>query len=342
MNTYRITPSVEKTPLLMPDSINMFVSMPCPLKIPFRQLFQSFTEENSANGKMPVYCPVLSHTHDDEVEQMFQNAASENDLPDIIIMMDLKRLFRTGFYDRFIKTGIYRGVTSPAGLAAMPEEMQKRMERHNLGALSFITWSVVTDLTAGSAAPDITSWKQLLHPAFEKSLTVHGHADKISFGMLYFFYSLMGEEGVVHYAGNIREIRHFSQIIKRLGAAASDKTRFNFLPDVAAVHIPSNKKIAVPEMEEGKDLGLFFCLVKESGMNVCKPVLDFLHGEAFSSMLRRGGCVLPEETSHSGKYIFMNLDAVIPNYMELEKKLEGLYMQHLHLPEELSETSMCC
>jgi hypothetical protein len=319
---------------LKPEAIHMHVAMPCPMKVPFKQLFTPFVERyNATHIDEPIHCPDILDCGSQDLEQMLQQAKCENCLPDIIVTGNYNLVFAQGFHARFLKTGLFEGVTPEPYLDAMPVHMRENLVRNHIGVLCFSSWSVVQDLTAGHASDDITSWEELLNPATEGSFTVHGHLDKAVFGLMYFLYDTFGEEGIRRYARKIVDIKHFSQIIKRFGSSDPNKTAFSILPDVAVAKIPSGKRVRILNLKEGKVLSPMMLAVKKSKRERCREILAVFESRGFRTLLQ-SGCILPDELdSERCHYAMPDFDLLSDGYSHLEKKFTPLYLGNLDIEE---------
>jgi hypothetical protein len=308
--------------------INMHVSMPCPLKVPFRQLFTPFVEAyNAQHPAQAISCPNITDCSSQDIETLLRTAKDESEFPDFIVTSNYSIFFSYGFYERFLKTGIYAGVTNPADFAALPAAIRDNLTRNNIGVLCFMSWSIVQDLTV-EGVPDIHSWKELLTPAMQEQITVHGHTDKVTFGLMYFLRETFGDEAIRQFARNITDIKHFSQIIKRFASTDPHRTAFSLLPDVAAAKIPSNKKVRIVNVDEGKVLNPIILIVRKSKLEQCREVLNAFWSPAFRDMLRNG-CILPDQLDKNLRYSLLNFDVLSTRYDQIEKEFEELYLKNL-------------
>jgi ABC-type Fe3+ transport system substrate-binding protein len=316
--------------MLRQGAINIYASMPCPMKVPFKQLMTAFTAEYNATHQTPVYCPDVMDCSSEELGFLVRNTTDPDRLPDIIIAHNYEFFFEYPFEERFLKNGLFRGVTNPNDWDAMPAALRENFSRSNLGVLCFGSRSVIQDLTVAGFPDTISSWRELLTPAYEGQITVHGHLDKATFGFMYFINKHFGAEGIVRYAKNVADIKHFSQIINRLCSSDEFRTAINILPDVAAAKIPSSKKVKILELEEGKMLSPMIIVVKSSKMEQCREALDFFWSKPFRSLMSKG-CILPDELEKDKPYFMPDFDVLAANYCSMEKEFNNLYLNNLNM-----------
>lgn len=319
----------HKESLLKEDAINIYASMPCPMKTPFKQLMTAFAASYNATHTRPVHCPDITDCSSEELGLLVRDTTDPDRLPDIIITNNYEFFFEYPFAEKFLQTGIFRGFIHTSDKEALPEAIRRNLEKSNLGALCFGSRSVVQDLTVGGVPGNVKSWSEVLASAFEDQITVHGHIDKATFGFMYFIDSHFGMEGIVRYAGNIADIKHFSQIIKRMCSTNEYRTAINILPDVVVAKIPSTKKIRIPDMKEGKMLSPMILVVKASKMAQCSKVLAFFYTKKFRAMLG-DGCLLPDELEWNKTWFMPDFDMLAKNYHTLAKAFDSLYLDNLN------------
>lgn len=325
-----LAPVVGDSSYLAPDSINMHVSMPCPLKVPFRQIFTPFVEKyNALHPNMPIYCPNISDCASIDIDMMLETAKSEDDLPDIIVTTNYKVLFSNGFYDRFVRNHIYEGVTKKTCFEAMPQSLKSSFIKNNIGVLCFSSWSIVQDLTVSDVPTNIASWADIISAERVGQITAHGHLDRATFGLAYFIEQNFGKEALAQYAKNIVDIKHFSQVIKRLGSSDKHKTAFNILPDVAVSKIPSSKKVKILDLKEGKVLSPMILMVKSSKLAMCREILEQLWSENIRTMLVDGGCIMPCRIDKNKPFSVPDFSIMASDYDRIEKELDDIYISNL-------------
>lgn len=340
-----LSPAIGESSYIVPNAINMHVSMPCPLKVPFQQIFTPFVEKyNSKHPHLPIFCPHISDCGSIDIEMMLQTAKNENDLPDLIVTTNYKILFSNQFYDRFIKTGIYKGVIKESVKEVMTDSIKNNLVNSNIGVLCFSSWSIIQDLTVEGVLTDITSWVDLFSTEREGQITVHGHTDRATFGLAYFLQQTFGKEALIQYARNIADIKHFSQIIKRMGSSDKYKTPFNLLPDVAASKIPSTKKVKALNLKEGKVLSPMVLMVKSSKIDLCQDILEMFWSNRFKAMLRDSGCIMPDELDKNTAYSIPDFVTLASDYDNIESGLDKLYLDNLpmnKIEERAVEGGVC-
>lgn len=335
----------QSSPYLMDHSINVHISMPCPLKVPFRQMFTPIVENyNAAHPEMPLHCPNITDCSSIDIEEVMKTAKDESVLPDIIITTNFRILLTNGFYDRFIGNHIFEGVINPKYADQVPELVKEKLTKSNIGVWNFSSWSFVQDLTLEQPDQPIESWSQIVSPEMEGKITAHGHVDKATFSLAYYIQKNYGDEGLKRYAQNVADLKHFSQAIKRLGSTDPDKTLLTMLPDVAISKIPANKKVKVLDLKEAKLLSPMIMMVKRSKLEQCKEVLDVLWSEPFEALLEDAGGILPYKLNPAKNYFLPDFTELSRSFEEIEAKLDKIYIGNLpwaSIESKMTEGGTC-
>lgn len=334
------TPEVKTKPL------KMHVSLPCPLKVPFKQMFTPILENyNAAHPESPIQCSNITDCSLNDIEEDFRTAKDESTLPDILITTNYRILLANGFYDRFIANHAYEGVVNPKYTDKIPAIVKKKLLDSNIGVWIFSSWSFVQDLTVEQPTKPIDSWAQIVSSEMEGKITVHGHVDKATFSIAYFMKEKYGEEALKQYARNVADIKHFAQAIKRMNSDDPNKTLLTMLPDVAISNIPSNKKIKVLNLKEAKVLSPMVMMVKRSKMNVCKEILDALWSEPFEKLLIiESGSLLPHQLEADKEYFIPDFGEISRSFEAIEAEIDKIYVDNLPLEKiesKITEGGVC-
>ncbi len=311
---------------------NVIAWMPCPLKVPFRQMIIPYLETyNAKESVLPINCPEIMECPSLELDEILKNVQAESELPDVILTSSFSVLFSELFYSRIIKSGLMEGYTEAKNLQAIPTEIREQIKQYKLGVLAFSSWSIVQDLSVKTDLPAPTTWVEIISPEYKDQLSIHGcHGKAASASLLLFLKQQAGENAIEKFAHNIIDIRHFATIIKRLGSNNPNRTAFSLLPDVAVSHIPSSKPVKVLSLQEGRPLNPMILMVKRNRFEAAQPMIDVFYSDEFCKMLFESGYIMPEAIDWSEK--FMLPDFSVFTEMGFEKTsaaLEEVYQSNL-------------
>ncbi len=311
-------------PLLRKGALNLYVNMPCPLKVVAKMAIGEFAEQYNASHDIQLYSPMLHDGNSKGIEGELKAAQSEDELPEVLVASGLHTVLSRHFKKSFIDTGIYTGITSPAALAVMPESFRKLATEHNIGIFGIGYWSIVLDLSINPVESYPRRWRDLVEPRFKDLVTVHGYNGKASIAtLLMILKEQLGSGAATDFARNIRNIWHFAEILKRIDSSEPRRTPFNLLPNAATVQMPSRKNAAILEFEDGPVLAPMLLFVKTSRMEECQPIVNFFHTDIIRQALKRGDFSFAEDVNWQEPFSFPSWDYLLNNdYEELTAMLD--------------------
>ncbi|NTU74326.1 ABC transporter substrate-binding protein [Candidatus Roizmanbacteria bacterium] len=297
--------SKNKVPLIRKDAINLYTKITCPLKSVAYNHLREFVSLYNASHDVPIYSPMLLDGEPVINDSELMKAQSEDDLPDVIVASDLYKLLSGKFREKFIDTGIYTGITSETGLKKMPEKHRKIITQRNIGIFAAGYWNVVCDLSISLFVPYPTRWTDLIDPLYKDLITTHGCMSKTSItAVLMLLREQFGSTAVLEFAHNIRNVRPFSEIIKRIDSPERHRTPFNILPNAPTVKMLSSKRAAILDFEDGPVLEPMFMFVKTSRIQECKSLVSFFHSNIMQEALKCGGLHLVHEIDWQEPFSF--------------------------------------
>jgi len=325
------TVSERGIPLFQEGAINVFATLPCPLKVRFKGEFEQFQAAHLASGGTPIYCPTILDGKPKSLEEQLNEARSEDELPDILVTTGLNLVFSKTFRPKFFDNGVYIGVNRPECLAVLPEEFRRAALDYNLGFLAFGSWHMVWDQTLGKDLVMPKTWSELAKPEYARQLSIHGYKGKMSAtSLLLVLKERLDEQAVERFAGNIKNVWHFAEVLKNMDSNNPERVAFNILPNAASAQIPTTKNAAMIEFRDGPLLAPMLLFVKQSKLAQLQPVLDFFWGDAFRSVLARGEFFMPDRIDWSLPYTYPKWEALASrDYEELAAEVNALFQRGL-------------
>jgi hypothetical protein len=305
--------------------INVFASMPCPLKVPFQQVFLPFMEQwNADNTHKPI---LLAKDSGCSAVENTDPLASVSGLPDIFIASAPNLLFSERFRRNLIGTKLYGGISNSFYSEQYSTNVLKAANRLHVGFLGFSSWGVVRDLTVKGNFPVPASWADLILPHFNKILSIHGcHDHAGSIALFLHLKKKTGETAIAQLAENILRARHFSELIKSINTERS-VTPYYILPYSAIAHIPSVKHFEVLPFSDSIITPMML-VAKQSGIDEYGEVIRFFTGDGFKNMLSGGAYFQPDDVAGLNNHDFSDLDMLSSTYYE---NVESLMQQFVML-----------
>jgi hypothetical protein len=293
--------------LLRNGALNVYAFLPCPLRVRFRAGFAGFLHQNRAGLQREIHCPNIVEGKADALTASLRQAETVEQLPDIIVTNNLGAVLGEIFRRRFIESGLLTGLADPSQRAALPGELANAARDYNLGFLAFGGWSVIADLSFDGNLPSPRSWTDLASPAFRNLLAAPGHDGEFCApNVLRLLRERLGAAGLRAFAGNVRSVRHFSQIVKMIDSGREERAPFNLLPHAISAQIPTRKRARRLAFVDGPVLMPVLLFVRTDRISEVRPVLDYFHGPDFASVLAVGDFLRPAAFDFTTGYSFPN------------------------------------
>jgi hypothetical protein len=317
--------TVQGTELRQAGALNVYATMPCPLKVRFKAEFETFIAEYNASHSQPVYCPTILDGAPKAIEDLLRAATCEEELPDLWVTTGFHTLFSRDFKRRFIDSGVLLGVTKPECVPFLPPEFQRVASTYNIGFLAFGGWELICDTSLTDEMLYPKSWSDLAKPEFRGKVSIHGYHGKASgASLLLVLQERMGQGAIREFARNIGAVRHFAEIIKSLDSSDPQRLAFNILPNAASRQIPSKKRVVQLEFKDGPLMAPLMLFVKRSKLEACRDLLGFFWGDKFRSVLAGGDFLMPDQMDWLRNYTFPSWDYLASrDFAELSEELNA-------------------
>ena len=320
------------TPYIQDGAINIFMNMPCPLKVVAKKALKAFADEYNATHEVPVYSPVFMEGDSKGIEGELKYCKTEDELPEILVASGLHTVLSSDFKPRFIDSGVYLPATTPRMLEHMTPDIRRLVTEKNIAVVGTGFWSIVCDLSMPMDVPYPKQWMDLIKPEYKDLITVHGYHGKASIAaLLLLFRERGGDDAILRFGGNLHNIWHFAEILKRLDSDDKRRTPLNLLPNAATVQMPCRKNAGILEFDEGPLLAPLLMYVKASKIESCQPVVDFFLGREMRRTLRLGDFHLADDYDWTAPRCFPDWEIMLQSdydvlNADLNKKLnEGAF-----------------
>lgn len=315
-------------PLRVEGKLNVYASVPCPLKVRFNESFEAALASLGAQAGTGVHCSNLLPGDKSDLAERLTCAESVEDLPDVIVTTRAATVLDPKFRSRFLDTGKLIGYIHAEERAGLPPELADVAERLNLGFLAFGGWSVVVDLSLAEGLDMPRSWADLADEKFRGLISIPGHGDEICGpNTLRVIEAKLGLEGVRRLARNTRLVKHFSELVKRIDSGMDERTPFSLLPDAVSAQIPSRKRAARLQWNDGPILMPIFQFVRRDRLEASRAALDFFRGPVFSGVMRIGDFHTPTQMDWADGWSYPDWDELLrQDYPAVTQALAAIFL----------------
>ncbi|MBR8700547.1 hypothetical protein IX317_000971 [Fusobacterium sp. DD29] len=287
--------------------ISVMGLLPCPIRIPLLEEFNRFLDNNrdlNVKYELKAASAGLGWLKDDVIK-----ANHPEKLADIFISAGFDLFFDDRLMGKFKKEGIFKDIS---GI----ERYNKNFENSEIslkdpeGDYSMLgvvpaVFLVNKDMLGDRPLPK--SWKELLTPEFEKSVSLPISDFDLFNSILININKNYGEDGVKSLGKALLENLHPAQMVK------SDKMKVNtptvtIMPYFFTKMIKENGPMVAVWPEDGAIISPIFMLSKKSKQQQIQKIVDFLSGKKVGEVLSHQGLfpsINPEVDNNMDGKIFM-------------------------------------
>jgi len=264
---------------------NLFALLPCPLKVPLEEAFNSFLTTLSPGQRATLtYCIEGNANNQIDYADYADHFETLTEMPDIIITPGFNSFFHQHFVDRFIKSGQFVSVNDFAGdrhLAALgiidPDG------HYNMLAMNLLV--PVVDHTRLKNRPIPRQWADLLNPDYAKSIAIRGNrVGTFCETLLLSLYKDWGNDGLSQLGRNVAWGWHPSQMVKAAGSGREDTPAISVMPLFFANNIKNRDNISIIWPTDGALVSPVTMLVKADKQEELRFLTDFLTGPAVAGI----------------------------------------------------------
>ncbi|MFM2478858.1 ABC transporter substrate-binding protein [Celerinatantimonas sp. MCCC 1A17872] len=325
-----VIPETEMgTPIFKPDALNLVASVPCPIKVKFKMVLEAFIDQYNASHDTPIYCPSIMDGIPHGLEETLRSVDDPQYLPDLWLSTSMRTALTQPFRKNFIDSGVLQGINSD--LSEFPQPFKDAGEKYNLGFFAFGNWSLLCDLSVKDAAPYPRTWDDLLQEQYHGQIAIHGcHGEVGAMTLLQVLLEKYSDEGIRKLAHNIGGVRHFSKLIKAVDSNDKERVAYNILPNAAINQLPSRKRAAIVELEDGPLLTPMTLFAKKSKLAELQPIIEFLKGPKAAQVFHVGGFIEPAMMDWAEPFTFPSWESLLNNdHAKMTEHLNNTFIDAL-------------
>lgn len=316
------------------NEITMMGLLPCPIRIPLLEAMKEFLENNN-EIKLSYDLKAASYGLDWLKDDVIKANHPEK-LADIFISAGFDLFFEDKLMGKFKKENIFKDIT---GIKEYNKDFNNNKislkdpdgDYSMLGVVPAV-FLVNTSELNGREIPK--TWKDLLKPEFEKSVSLPISDFDLFNSILINIYKTYGKEAVTKLGKSFLQNLHPSQMVK------SDKFKENvptvtIMPYFFTKMIKENSSMIAVWPEDGAAVSPIFMLTKENKKDKIKKIAEFLSGEKIGKILSHQGLfpsVNPNVNNNldDKKFLWVGWDYIHENNIgEILKECKELFFKNV-------------
>ena len=297
MESQQLTTSVDLPQIQ--SNLHFAAMLPCGLRNPFKEYFESTILENSKKNETLNYLIEGNVNHELSYYPLLDGIRDPDELPDIIMASDVNNFFHRPFIERFVKKGIFSTYTP-----FIPNPyLEKTGYADPSGNFTMFTANMLVivvdkDKLGNREMPQ--NWNDILAPSFKNEIIMRGEDNFFCNAVMLPFYKDNGFEAIEILARNIKSGKHPAEMVKLAGSNKDEGGTIYIMPYFFTKRI-QNKHVEIIWPEDGAIVSPVFMLIKKEELETHKPMLDVLLSKNTGDMLT--GRYFPSihpDVSHNG------------------------------------------
>lgn len=270
-------------------AIKVVGALPCPVRIPLMEKFNSFTKEFKSKFGLEVQSELKAASMGVEwIEKHVKEVTDPMNLPDVFISAGFDMFFDLEMFGKFKDQGVFADFSPIKVYNEIFTELNLKDPKEHFSLLGVVpaVFLINTKELGDRALP--TSWSDIMKPEFENKVSLPVGDFDLFNGILLNIFKNYGDEGVVKLGRSLLESLHPSQMVK------SEKKRDNrpivtIMPYFFTKMVKENSTMQALWPEDGAIISPIFMLTKGDSKSQLQPVVDFLASKQVGQVLAHSG-----------------------------------------------------
>lgn len=270
-------------------AIKVVGALPCPVRIPLMEKFNSFTKEFTAEFGVTIESELKAASMGVEwIEKHVKEVTDAGQLPDIFISAGFDMFFDLEMFGKFKDEGVFADFSPIKEYNEIFTELNLKDPKEHFSLLGVVpaVFLINTKELGDRTLP--TSWSDIMKPEFENKVSLPVGDFDLFNGILLNIFKKYGDEGVAKLGRSLLESLHPSQMVK------SEKKRDNrpivtIMPYFFTKMVKENSTMKAVWPEDGAIISPIFMLTKGASKTELQAVVDFLASKQVGEVLAHSG-----------------------------------------------------
>lgn len=263
--------------------------LPCPVRLPLLEGFDSFIENYTAQtGNTVSYKLEAASVGADWIEANIKGIENADDLPDLFLSAGFETFFDQKTIGRFKDQGVFTDITDTrvnTDFAGVDIKDPKR--DYSIIAAVPAVFMVNHEVLGDRPVP--RTWADLLTPDYERQVALPVGDFDLFNAILLAIHQELGEEGIRKLGRCMLKSMHPSQMVKNAKRVAEEKPIVTIMPFFFTKMARMVKSLEIVWPEDGAVVSPIFMLTKKSSLDMVRPIAEFLSGKAVGEILAQKG-----------------------------------------------------
>lgn len=273
------------------NSVRVEGLLPCPVRIPLMEHLEVFARNYKETHDRDIRFDLKAASMGlDWLKEAVVNETNPAKLPDILISAGFDLFFEKDLMGKFKEKNVFADLTGFDKLNPLFDNDHINLKDPALhySMIGVVPAVFLVNTAELNGRPVPRSWKDILEPAFEKSISLPiGDFDLFN-AILLNIHKTYGEEAVEKLGRSLMSSMHPSQMVKS-DRKKNEKPAVTIMPFFFTKMVKEGGPMTAVWPEDGAIISPIFMLTKRDKQTQLQPVIDFLSSKPVGEILAHKG-----------------------------------------------------
>ncbi|MCW8859310.1 MAG: ABC transporter substrate-binding protein [Deltaproteobacteria bacterium] len=271
------------------SSVNVTGLLPCPVRLPLLEGFDTFIKKyTEETGNSVSYKLEAASVGADWIETNIQGIEDAADLPDIFLSAGFETFFDQKTIGRFKDQAVFTDITQDA-INKDFSGINIKDPKKDYSIIAAVPAVFMVNHDVRGDLPIPRRWADLLQPEFEQNVALPVGDFDLFNAILLALHKEHGDQGIEKLGRCMLKSMHPSQMVKNAKRVAEEKPYVTIMPYFFTKMARMVKSLEIVWPEDGAVVSPIFMLTKKASLDKVKPIAEFLSSQPVGEILAQKG-----------------------------------------------------
>ena len=271
------------------DSLKIAGLLPCPVRIPLLDSFNTFSKEYQSRHNINLEYELKAASMGVEwIDDNLKDIIDPSGIPDLFISAGFDLFFDEEKIGKFKKNGVFKDSVSCTGVNPSFRDYNLKDPQGHYSMIGVVPAVFLVNLKDIGDRKVPKTWEDILSPEFENSVSLPVGDFDLFNGMLLNIHKRFGEDGVRKLGRSLLESLHPSQMVKSENKAVN-RPVITILPYFFTKTVREGSTMTAVWPEDGAIISPLFMLAKADRLDKLQEIIDFFASKETGEILSHQG-----------------------------------------------------
>jgi ABC-type Fe3+ transport system substrate-binding protein len=263
--------------------------LPCPVRLPLLEGFNSFIEQYTKESGVTVsYKLEAASVGADWMSEHIQGITEADQLPDVFVSAGFETFFDPHTIGRFKDQGLFSDLTG-GPINRSFDGIELKDPKGHYGLISVVPAVFMVNHDELGDLPVPRTWADLLKPEYEQNVALPVGDFDLFNAILLSIHKDFGDEGIKKLGRCMLKSMHPAEMVKNAQRVADEKPLVTIMPYFFTRMAAMVKSLEIVWPEDGAIISPIFMLTKTEKRDKLQPIADFLYSKEVGDILTNKG-----------------------------------------------------